>query len=166
MEITNTIPKEYEGNDAYMNIIRRVSVRRYSDKLVSSDQVSAIFHAAMSAPTGVNKQPWEFVIVDDHELLGQLAEALPYAKMTRHKLRLPSSYVAIRTGSLTEWMMFYGSKIFRQHRKIFFSQHMPSASEECGPASIPTRKECLQLSQSSICPTTLFPSILFQSVIH
>lgn len=81
MEITNTIPKEYEDNDAYMNIIRRVSVRRYSDKPVSSEQVSAILHAAMSAPTGVNKQPWEFVVIDDPELLGQLAEALPYAKM-------------------------------------------------------------------------------------
>ncbi len=35
----------------------------------------------MSAPTGVNKQPWEFVVVDDLELLKQLADALPYAKM-------------------------------------------------------------------------------------
>lgn len=84
MEITNTIPKEYEGNDAYMNIIRRVSVRRYSDNPISSGQVSAILHAAMSAPSGVNKQPWEFIVVDDSELLGRLAEALPYAKMAAH----------------------------------------------------------------------------------
>lgn len=82
MEITNTIAKEYEDNDVYMNIIRCVSVRRYSDKPVSSEQVSAILHAAMSAPTGVNKQPWEFIVVDDPELLGHLAKALPYAKMT------------------------------------------------------------------------------------
>lgn len=81
MDILNTIPKEYECNDAYMNIIKRVSVRRYSDKPVSSEQVSAILHAAMSAPTGVNKQPWEFIVVDDSELLRQLADALPYAKM-------------------------------------------------------------------------------------
>lgn len=37
MEILNTIPKEYERNDAYMNIIKRVSVRRYSDTPVSSE---------------------------------------------------------------------------------------------------------------------------------
>lgn len=84
MEIINTIPKECESNAAYMNIIRRVSVRRYSDTPVSSEQVSAILHAAMSAPTGVNKQPWEFIVVDDSELLGQLADALPYAKMAAH----------------------------------------------------------------------------------
>ena len=81
METKNAVPKEYEDNDGYMNIMKRVSVRRYSDKPVSFEQVSAILHAAMSAPTGVNKQPWEFVVVDDPELLGQLAEALPYAKM-------------------------------------------------------------------------------------
>lgn len=84
MEIIKTIPKECESNAAYMNIIRRVSVRRYSDTPVSSEQVSAILHAAMSAPTGVNKQPWEFIVVDDSELLGQLADALPYAKMAAH----------------------------------------------------------------------------------
>lgn len=81
METKNAVPKEYEDNEGYMNIIKRVSVRRYSDKPVSFEQLSAILHAAMSAPTGVNKQPWEFIVVDDPELLGQLAEALPYAKM-------------------------------------------------------------------------------------
>lgn len=81
IETMNAIPKEYEDNDAYMNIIRRVSVRRYSDTPVSPEQVSALLHAAMSAPTGVNRQPWEFIVVDDPELLTQLAEVLPYAKM-------------------------------------------------------------------------------------
>lgn len=81
MEINNSIPDEFKGNDAYMNILRRVSVRRYSDKPVTPAQVSAILHAGMSAPSGVNKQPWEFIVVDDPELLSRLAEALPYAKM-------------------------------------------------------------------------------------
>lgn len=164
MEITNTIPKEYEDNDAYMNIIRRVSVRRYSDKPVSSEQVSAILHAAMSAPTGVNKQPWEFVVIDDPELLKQLADALPYAKR-RHKPRLPLSSAAIRTGFLKGLMLYYGSKTCLLHQKTFFSRHMPSVSEEYGPASILTRKEWLRLSQSFICQIIWFPSISFQSGI-
>lgn len=81
MEINNSIPAQFKENKAYMSILSRVSVRLYADKPVSSDQVTAILHAAMSAPTGVNKQPWEFVVVDDPELLKELAEALPYAKM-------------------------------------------------------------------------------------
>lgn len=84
MEINNSIPDQFRSNDAYMSILSRVSVRRYADKTVTPEQVSAILHAGMSAPTGVNKQPWEFVVIDDPELLGQLAEALPYAKMTAH----------------------------------------------------------------------------------
>lgn len=84
MEINNSIPDQFKGNEAYMSIFGRVSVRRYADKPVSNEQVSAILHAAMSAPTGVNKQPWEFIVVDDPELLGQLADALPYAKMAAH----------------------------------------------------------------------------------
>ncbi len=84
MKISNTIPAAYTDNEAYMNIIKRVSVRRYEDTPVTSDQVSAILHAAMSAPSGVNRQPWEFILVDDKDLLDKLADCLPYAKMAAH----------------------------------------------------------------------------------
>ena len=84
MQINNSIPEQFKDNDAYMSIMSRVSVRLYADKPITSEQVSAILHAAMSAPSGVNRQPWEFVVVDEPELLAQLADALPYAKMTAH----------------------------------------------------------------------------------
>lgn len=64
-----------------MNILRRVSVRRYAERPVDDEQVSALLHAAMSAPSGVNRQPWEFMVVDDPSTLKRLADALPYAKM-------------------------------------------------------------------------------------
>lgn len=70
-----------EENPAYRNIIERTSVRRFSDRPVPATLQQALLHAAMSAPTGVNKQPWEFILVDDKALLSRLAEALPYAKM-------------------------------------------------------------------------------------
>ncbi|MDE7403270.1 MAG: nitroreductase family protein [Muribaculaceae bacterium] len=81
MKISNTIPDQFEGNEAYMNIVQRVSVRRFTEEAVTDDQLSAILHAAMSAPSGVNRQPWEFVVIDDKRLLQELSEALPYAKM-------------------------------------------------------------------------------------
>lgn len=82
MKITDTISADILANEAFASILTRVSVRRYTDEPVADEQVSALLHAAMSAPTGVNKQPWEFVIVDSRDLLEQLAAALPYAKMT------------------------------------------------------------------------------------
>lgn len=76
------IPEVISNNPAYQNILTRVSVRRFTDEAVSYEQLTAILHAAMAAPSGVNKQPWEFIVVDDRELLKSLAGVLPYAKMT------------------------------------------------------------------------------------
>lgn len=84
MEAFDKIPEQYLTNEAYMNIINRVSVRRFADRAVTSGQETAILHAAMSSPSGVNKQPWQFVVIDDPQLKLRLAEALPYAKMVAH----------------------------------------------------------------------------------
>ena len=82
--ILDAISESMEQNPAYRNIVERTSVRRFTDKPVSDELKTALLHAAMSAPSGVNKQPWEFIVVDDPQLLAQLADALPYAKMTAH----------------------------------------------------------------------------------
>lgn len=82
MEIKDTVSAEIRDNAAYRNILERTSVRRYADKPVSSELVSALLRAAMSAPSGVNRQPWEFIAVTDKSLLQELADGLPYAKMT------------------------------------------------------------------------------------
>lgn len=82
MEILNVLPDEIYDNHAFCNILERVSVRSYKDAPVPDPLVSALLHAAMSAPSGVNRQPWEFVVVDDRAKLDRLADALPYAKMT------------------------------------------------------------------------------------
>ncbi len=84
MNLTDTVAAEIMEKPAYKNILSRVSVRRFTDQSVSDEDVNALLHAAMAAPSGVNKQPWEFIVVDDRKLLKELADALPYAKMTAH----------------------------------------------------------------------------------
>ncbi len=81
MKIADKIDTGIMDNPAYSNILTRVSVRRYTDEPVDDEEISAILHAAMSAPSGVNKQPWEFIVVNEPELLHKLADTLPYAKM-------------------------------------------------------------------------------------
>lgn len=73
-----------EINSTIRDIMTRTSVRRYTDEPVDGRQVEIMLRAAMSAPTGVNRQPWEIIVVDKKELLTQLADTLPYAKMTSH----------------------------------------------------------------------------------
>lgn len=74
--------KKVEDNVAYMNIMSRTSIRNFTDQPVAEELQMALLRAGMAAPSGVNKQPWEFVLIDDKDLLKNLAESLPYAKMT------------------------------------------------------------------------------------
>lgn len=67
------------SNEAFRNIMERRSVRKFTSETVSEEQREAILHAAMSAPSGVNRQPWEFVVITNHDVLQELASALPYA---------------------------------------------------------------------------------------
>ena len=71
------------------NILNRKSVRSYTDRAVSREQLDTLLRAAMAAPTGRDMRPWKFVVVDDKETLAKLAEALP-----RHKM-LPEAQAAI-----------------------------------------------------------------------
>ncbi len=68
-------------NPAIENMITRTSVRAYEAKAVEDAKVEQMLRAAMSAPTAINKQPWDFVIVDDPAKLKELADSLSNAKM-------------------------------------------------------------------------------------
>ena len=71
-------------NPAYSNIMSRTSIRNYTIQKVDEGLQEALLQAGMAAPSGVNKQPWEFILIDSPEVLSQLAKALPYAKMTAY----------------------------------------------------------------------------------
>ena len=47
------------------NIISRRSVRDFSDKAIPIELITNAVKAAASAPSGANKQPWHFVVVND-----------------------------------------------------------------------------------------------------
>ncbi len=54
-------------------IASRKSVRTYTDQPVSDEQVETILRAAMAAPSGMNVQPWRFVVVRDQAVKDVLA---------------------------------------------------------------------------------------------
>ncbi len=55
------------------NIASRKSVRSYTDQDVTPEQVETILKAAMAAPTGMNVQPWRFVVVREQAVKDKLA---------------------------------------------------------------------------------------------
>ncbi|MFV0553871.1 MAG: flavin reductase [Mangrovibacterium sp.] len=73
-------PKTYES--ATIGIIHeRKSVRNFTDRQVSKEQLETLARAGMAAPTAVNKQPWAFVAINERAMLDKLCTALPRAKM-------------------------------------------------------------------------------------
>jgi len=54
-------------------IQERQSVRKYLDKPVEEEKLKLCLEAARLAPSASNSQPWTFVVVNDPELLKQLA---------------------------------------------------------------------------------------------
>lgn len=60
-------------------IFNRRSCRCYTDEKVPKETLDELLHAAFSAPTAVNAQPWEFVVIDDEDILGKLRAKLPFA---------------------------------------------------------------------------------------
>ncbi|GBU07642.1 NAD(P)H nitroreductase [Bacteroidales bacterium] len=65
------------------NIHERKSVRKYTSQKVEEEKIQTLLRAAMAAPTGKDIRPWEFVVVDDKDILNQLGNKLPFAKMLK-----------------------------------------------------------------------------------
>ena len=58
-------------------IAKRKSVRSFADKKVEPEKIESLLRAAMRAPSGINGQPWEFVVVDDKEILSTIYQFGP-----------------------------------------------------------------------------------------
>ena len=60
-------------------LFTRVSIRRFQDRPVEDEKLTALLRAAMAAPSAGNQQPWEFWIVKDPEILQALSKVSPYS---------------------------------------------------------------------------------------
>ncbi len=69
--------------DAFEAIMTRRSIRKYTDKPVSKDDIDDLLKAAMAAPSAVNTQPWHFIILDDHEIMDQIPDFHPHSTMLK-----------------------------------------------------------------------------------
>jgi nitroreductase len=65
-------------------ILTRRSVRKFQDRAVPEDLIEKLLRAAMSAPSALNGQPWQFVVITDRQLLKQVPVINPYAEMAEH----------------------------------------------------------------------------------
>ena len=55
-------------------IVNRRSIRRYTDEEISPEDVKTILEAALMAPSSKSTRPWQFVVVEDSEVLEALSK--------------------------------------------------------------------------------------------
>jgi nitroreductase len=53
----------------------RRSIRKFTDQPVEEDKLKVLIEAALRSPSGRGINPWEFIIVEDRQILAKLSEA-------------------------------------------------------------------------------------------
>jgi nitroreductase len=65
-----------EETSDFMGLLRRRrSIRTFTPEKVDPDTIGLLTEALLRAPSSRGNQPWEFVVVDDGELLARLARS-------------------------------------------------------------------------------------------
>lgn len=65
------------ANPTLKSIYERASVRSYTSKAVGREKLVELVKAGMAAPSAMNKQPWEFIIIEDRATLDKIGEIKP-----------------------------------------------------------------------------------------
>lgn len=55
-------------------LLQRRSIRKYTEEPLAADDVRLLLEAALMAPSSKRSSPWNFVVVEDKEMLHRLAE--------------------------------------------------------------------------------------------
>ncbi len=67
--------------DTLTIIRKRRSIRKFTDQPVEREKIQLLLEAAMAAPSAMNAQPWEFVVITEKEVMDKFRRALMFAKM-------------------------------------------------------------------------------------
>jgi nitroreductase len=54
---------------------KRRSIRKFTDQAIEPEKIKILSEAALRSPSGRGANPWEFIIVDDREMLANLSKA-------------------------------------------------------------------------------------------
>lgn len=70
--------------DLYEAIASRRSIRKFTSTPLRDEDVRLILECAMLAPSAMNQQPWQFVLLRDQAMREAAARTSPYTGMAAH----------------------------------------------------------------------------------
>ena len=63
-------------------LLKRRSVRKFTEELISDEMIEELLHAAMSGPSACNKKPWDFYVITNPQKLEELKASSMFTKMS------------------------------------------------------------------------------------
>ena len=101
-------------------LLSRRSIRKYKDHKISKFEMDRILKAAMYAPSAMNLQAWQFIVIDNRDVLIETIKSIPYAEM----LRQSAAAILVCGDSLVEknesWLLQNCSAVIQN---ILLSSH-------------------------------------------
>ena len=77
----------------YEDLRRRRTVREYSDRPVPRSVIEGCLRAAGTAPSGANKQPWHFVVIEDADIKTRIRVAAEQEEKEFYEHRAPPDWL-------------------------------------------------------------------------
>jgi iodotyrosine deiodinase len=82
---------------------KRRSIREFSDRPLSKEVIELLLRTANSAPSGANRQPWQFVVVTDPQLKREIRLAAEAEERESYERRMPQEWLNDLAVLGTDW---------------------------------------------------------------
>ena len=97
-------PDMISRSTSFLNLLmQRRTIRDFSDKSIPLEIIKNAIQAASSAPSGANKQPWHFVIVQDPGVKKEIRTAAEKEEKEFYKHRAPDYWLEDLNQFETDW---------------------------------------------------------------
>ena len=67
--------------DTIEAILSRRSIRKFIQEPIPDGLIKELLKAAMNAPSARNQQPWQFIVINDRNILNEIPKIHPHSKM-------------------------------------------------------------------------------------
>jgi nitroreductase len=97
--------------DVFEAIATRRSIRKFAPKPIQEDVLDHILEATRLAPSGANRQPWRYIVVQDAATREKLGHACDEQMFVAEApvVVVACCYPAPRSSNRGEWMKKYGA---------------------------------------------------------
>ena len=86
--INNELTRILMNKEFHDMLFTRHSIRKYTDEPIDGEHVKLLLEAALLAPSGKSVRPWEFVVVEDKEVLAKMSECRTFGSGPVAKCKL------------------------------------------------------------------------------